>query len=569
MAAVDTDNIFCRILADILAAHGVKTVVCSPGSRNVPMLAAVDAHSGLRTEIVIDERAAAFMALGLALVDRTPVALVCTSGTALLNYAPAVAEAYYQGVPLIVISTDRPVQWIDQDDSQTLNQYEALRRFVKASYDIPAVTKPDSEMQWYVNRLANDAMIEACSRRPGPVHINLRLAPPLGTTTTLPLPHQRVINMMSVPPELSREQIDILADEAAECRILLIAGFAQPDARLNRAVTKFCSLPNVVLMCETVSNLHVSPLDHAIDSVLTTLTPARLDSLRPDLVITIGGALISRQVKEWIRRVQPERHWAIGFTHTTVDSLRSLTCRIEASPASVLSMLTGALRRRRSKLPVGYAEEWLRLRRKADESARDFIESAQWSELTALAKVFRTIPSDYNLFLSNGTVIRYAQLLTTRLPHASYCNRGVSGIDGSTSTAVGGALAASAPTLLISGDMSLTYDLSGLALSQVPDSMRIIVLNNNGGGIFRFISAGVSEDMRERMLCAPPAIDLSRLAPALGWHYLAADSFDTLVPALRRLFDPAYSKTILEIKVPGPLSATLLKAYMQRTHPSH
>ncbi len=565
MGSIDTDNIFCRILADILAAHGVKTVVCSPGSRNVPMLAAVDAHSELRTEVVIDERAAAFMALGMALVGRSPVALVCTSGTALLNYAPAVAEAYYQGVPLIIISTDRPVQWIDQDDSQTLNQFEALRRFVKASYDIPSVSKPDAEMQWYVNRLANDAMIEACARRPGPVHINLRLAPPLGGTTERPLPHQRVINMLTTPTELSREQIDALADEAADCRILLIAGFTQPDARLNKAVTKFCALPNVALMCETVSNLHVGHLDHLIDAVLTTLTTEQLDNLRPDLVITIGGALISRQVKEWMRRVQPPQHWAIGFTHTTVDALQSLTCRIEASPASVLSMLTGALRRRRSRLPLGYADEWLRLRRKAYESARDYIDSAPWSELTALAKVFRTIPTDYNLFLSNGTVVRYAQLLSTRLPHASYCNRGVSGIEGSTSTAVGGALVASAPTLLISGDMSLSYDLSGLALSQIPDTMRIIVLNNTGGGIFRFINAGVSEEMRERMLCAPPTLNLSRLAPALGWHYLCADTFETLTTALHRLFDSTYSKTLLEIKVPGSLSATLLKAYMHRT----
>lgn len=565
MVSTDTDNIFCRILADILAAHGVKTVVCSPGSRNVPMLAAVDAHSELQTEIVIDERAAAFMALGLSLVGRRPVALVCTSGTALLNYAPAVAEAYYQGVPLIVISTDRPAQWIDQDDSQTLNQYEALRRFVKASYDIPSVSQPDAEMKWYVNRLANDAMIEACSRRQGPVHINLRLAPPLGGTTNMPLPQQRVISMLTTPTELSREQIDFLADEAAGCRILLIAGFTQPDARLNRAVTKFCTLPNVALMCETISNLHTNPLNYMVDAVLTTLTTDDLERLRPDLVITIGGALISRQVKEWIRRVRPQRHWTIGFTHTTVDALQSLTCRIEASPASVLSMLTGALKRRRSQLPSGYADEWQRLRRKANESAREYIESTPWSELTALAKVFRTIPSEYNLFLSNGTVIRYAQLLTSRLPHASYCNRGVSGIDGSTSTAVGGALGASAPTLLISGDMSLSYDLSGLALSQTPDTMRIIVLNNSGGGIFRFINAGVSEEMRERMLCTAPVLDLSRLAPALGWHYLAADSFDTLIVSLRRLFNPSYSKTLLEIKVPGPLSAALLKAYMHRT----
>ncbi len=180
MKMQDTDKNFCSILFDVMVEKGVKDVVCSPGSRNTPLLIAASSRESLRKHVVIDERSAAFMALGLAVVSRRPVALVCTSGTALLNYGPAIAEAFYQSVPVVVISADRPEQWIDQDDSQTLRQYEALSNYVKRSYQLPAFGNDDKEMQWYANRIINDAMIEATSRRKGPVHINIQLDNPLG-----------------------------------------------------------------------------------------------------------------------------------------------------------------------------------------------------------------------------------------------------------------------------------------------------------------------------------------------------------------------------------------------------
>ena len=172
---VDTAKRFCSILFDVLQAKGIRNVVCSPGSRNVPLLLAVAQRDDLKKHFVVDERSAAFVALGIAMVTKEPVVLVCTSGTALLDYSPAIAEAYYQALPLIVISADRPVQWIDQDDSQTLRQDNALANFVKKSYSIPSLGEDEKEMQWYVNRIANDAVIEACDSRPGPVHINIHL----------------------------------------------------------------------------------------------------------------------------------------------------------------------------------------------------------------------------------------------------------------------------------------------------------------------------------------------------------------------------------------------------------
>lgn len=562
---LDTDKVFCRILAQVMAEHGVKKVICSPGSRNVPMLMAIDANESLEATTVIDERCAAFMAVGIAQTTQRPVALVCTSGTALLNYAPAVAEAYYQGLPLIVISADRPVQWLDQDDSQTIAQNEALRRFVKQSYDIPTVAKPDTELTWYVNRIANDAMIEACSRRKGPVHINLRIAPPLGTTSCSPLTPQRIIELTTSDGALSRDQIRMLADEAEGKRILLIAGFLPPDDKLNKAVARFASLPDVAVMAETVSNLHLPAECYMVDSVLSVMDENMREKLKPDLVITIGGALVSRMIKDWMRSSHPSMHWTLGFNHTTVDSLQSLTRRIEAPAAPVIAHLATELFRRKPKHTTDYKRIWSECRSNALNSAKCYTLSTPWSELKALSMLIPAIPRNSNLFLSNGTTIRYSQIISESIPHACFCNRGVSGIDGSTSTAVGASFTYRDITLLITGDMSLAYDLGGLAIQDIPPTMRIVVVNNKGGGIFRFIGAG-HPGMRERMLCADPHISIMKLADTFGWNYLKAENEKELTKAIPILFSDRMTKTILEISVPGVESAEILRGYMKRAN---
>ena len=187
----DTADCGCSQLMDVLAARGVKTIVLSPGSRNTPLMIACAARPELKKHLVTDERTAAFMALGIAMVSRNPVAIACTSGTALYNYAPAVAEAFYQQIPLIVISADRPGQWIDQDDSQTLRQFRSLENIVKKSFDIPvwdpapipcANGRFRSEGEWAANRLVNEAITVATTGRPGPVHINIQFANPLEAT---------------------------------------------------------------------------------------------------------------------------------------------------------------------------------------------------------------------------------------------------------------------------------------------------------------------------------------------------------------------------------------------------
>lgn len=562
---LDTDNKFCSILFDVIEKRGVKEVVCSPGSRNAPLLIAAAAREGLHKHVVTDERCAAFMALGMAVVSRRPVALVCTSGTALLDYAPAVAEAFYQGVPLIVISADRPQQWIDQDDSQTLKQFEALANFVKKSYELPAWGTDDPELLWFANRVANDAMIEATARRKGPVHINVRLSEPLGTKRPMGDKEPRIIDLVTADTLANKEIIRELGETVARKKVMLVAGFMSPDSSMHDAVARFCRLPNVVAMAETISNLHLRDGACDVDSVLTAYPKETLDAMAPELVISVGGSLVSRMLKEYLRRNKDKCcHWSVGWSHTTSDCFMSLTKRIELEPSRFLHHLAVATEKARGKGIGGgasYGEEWKRARATAKKAKTQYLQKAPWSELKAFRQLMHLLYMEGNLFLSNGTAIRYAQIVNDPLPHASYCNRGVSGIDGSCSTAIGGAKVFKGKTWLITGDLSMAYDIGSLALPDIPDTMKIVVIDNGGGGIFRFISSTSSLEEREQYFCAAPKLPLRQLADGYGWNYFEAGDEEAFTREFVK-FCASSGKSIFRVVCDGELSARVLKDYM-------
>lgn len=559
----DTAKRFCSILFDVLAEKGVKNVVCSPGSRNVPLLLAVSSREKIKKHFAVDERSAGFLGLGISLVSREPVGLVCTSGTALLNYAPAVAEAYYQSIPLVVISADRPMQWIDQDDSQTLRQDGALTNYVKKSYTIPSLGDDNPEMQWYVNRIANDAIAEATGGRPGPVHINIHLGEPLGEKcpkiTTVP----RLISIIEGDSVANKEVIKSLALRLAEKKVMLVAGFQTPDADLQKAVATFSRFENVTVMAETISNLHLDPLYNQVDSVLTAYEPTLLDKYSADIVISIGGALVSRKLKEYLRRNAHKcEHWSVGRSHTTSDPFMSLTLRIETPAARFFRSINSVLKKKTLCGETGdFRQLWNNLRIKADRVKSQYSEKCGWSELKAFEYILKHLPSDFNLFLSNGTPVRYAQLIKYPLPHASYCNRGVSGIDGSLSTAIGGGIAYKGRSILITGDLSMAYDVGALGLKNVPENFKIIVMDNQGGGIFRFIPSTSELEEREEYLCQAPHLPLRHLAEGYGWEYFDCDNLSTLKNNFEA-FISSPRKSILKITVEGKHSVEYLKKYM-------
>lgn len=552
-------------LASLLWRHGVRQAVTSPGTRNAPIVVALVREGRYDVRMVVDERSAAFVALGMALASGRPVVLVCTSGTALLNYAPAVAEALYRHMPLIVVSADRPAQWIDQDDSQTIRQTRALDNVIKASYYVPAEL-PTDELRWWAARTVNDAALRAVQAPSGPVHVNMAVDEPINALAQrAQAPSPRLIQLAPVTQTLSTAQARALAAAAASChRVMIVAGFAPPDARVSRALRRLTAVPRVAVLTEAQSNAHCPEAVACIDATLSALDDEERRRLMPSLVITTGGALLSRMVKAMLREGASTgmQHWHIGRSDDAVDCFQALSLRIPLDTAEALPPLASAMQIYRDE-PDTYGQEWHEAYQEAMRAKEEFTCRAPWSDLRAMRAIMRALPPTANVQLSNGTAVRYAQLWPTGRLHRVDCNRGVSGIDGCTSTSIGAATQyAAGLTVLVTGDMSAAYDIGALACTFIPPTWRMIVLNNGGGGIFRFIANTRDLDEMPRYLAGDVRLPLRQLAEGYGMAYFEAHDTQTLDDGLRQTLSAELGRpAILNVLTPAEASAEVLRGY--------
>ena len=549
-----TDKLQCQILVETMHFHGVNHAVVSPGSRNAPLIIALS-RSRIKTHIVVDERSAAYVALGIAQQLKAPVALVCTSGTALLNYAPAVAEAYYQKIPLIVVSADRPQEWIDQDDSQTIRQFKALDQFVKRSYDIPARCDDDTAV-WYAERIAHDAMMEATSLRRAPVHINVQLAEPLNELTTEPYKLRQIHHFPSYDG-ICRDDIIKLKGQLLHKRVMIIAGFMEMNEPLRQALNDIAAKDAAVVLTETISNMADDFTINAIDRTLLAIDEND-KRYYPDVVITIGGAIVSRKIKAFLRKVKPD-HWYVGLNDVTVDCFQSLTRRIEANPDTFIPTLF------QDSLTVkSFCTIWKDAHTAGLRRHHKYLEKIGWSDMKAYETIFdfyQQNPDNLIMHLSNGTTIRYAQLFGDRVIAPNFCNRGVSGIDGCTSTAIGAAMV-NGPAVLITGDMSFLYDISALSAITPKLQLKIVVVDNGGGGIFRFIDSTSSLPELEKYFVVKRNLDVEKVAASFGIKTYRADNADSLFEQLSNMMGED-GPAVLVVKTDGKRSAEILKNYFK------
>lgn len=556
----NSDKVFCRELAALLAAYGVRMVFVSPGSRNAPLIVAVARHPQLEYEVVIDERSAAFMALGYAVQRNEPVAIVCTSGTAMLNYAPAVAEAFYRDVPLVVVTADRPAQWIDRLDSQTIHQPGAFGGLVKKSVDIP-VENGDPEQIWEANTLMNDALAAAVTGKRGPVHINVQLDVPLTRVGNFNDENPRVIETVVPHSALTTAHARAIGRELAPPRrVLVYAAGLNAGWRLNRAMTRLAAIPNIAVMHEAQANLHGHGIIGAPDAVLGLMTDDEREAMTPDVLITLGGSVVSRFMKTWLRRNPRVSHWHVGLTDAGADTFCRLTRRIEMDAEDFMPQLASAMQPY-TVSQSDYGRRWHEYAVRARKLTDEFVDAAPWSDLKAVDILFSDVPKGVNLQLSNGTSIRYAQICDTGRMHRIDCNRGVSGIDGSTSTAIGAALGYSGMTLLLTGDMSAQYDLGALASACIPHSFRMAVLGNGGGNIFRYIPTTSQLPELEECFAADVRLPLPELARGYGFRYFEATDAEGLISVLPAFFEEAGRPAVLNIMTDGNVSADTLRKY--------
>ena len=559
-----TDKETCRQLIELLVAHGVCDVVLSPGSRNTPLIVAAHRHEKLHTHVVIDERSAAFFGLGIALQTDKPVALICTSGSAILNYGPAIAEAYYRKVPLIAISADRPEEWIDQDDSQTIRQNGVLENIVKGSFNICG-DNSDKVHRSFAYRAINDAIILALKGPQGPVHINVRLDEPLSGLAAPKSASVPKIELIGCEERgLSSNMYEILAKRVTGKKVMIIAGFGKGGARLDKALDDFIKKTGAVVLHEAQSNIHPSLSIAHIDATLTTFSDEEITELKPDIVISFGGAILSRIIKNYLRSSTKKiEHWHIAESPNAIDCFLALSKRIECEPTAFFEGLAKACPQ--PQTPSGsYLKLWRGKAAEAKAKMMTFFQSCPWSDFYAMGQLMKLAPRKWNLHFSNGTAVRYAQLFDYSAFGRIECNRGVSGIDGATSTAIGAHLCYDDVTLLVSGDMSAQYDMGAFALTEITPRFKMAVLNNGGGGIFRFIKSTSALEECEECFVADVRLPLKELAAAYGFAYYEAANKQSFDKAFSMFAAEKTKPAILNIITPPQESAEILRNFFHR-----
>ncbi|MGM0378081.1 MAG: 2-succinyl-5-enolpyruvyl-6-hydroxy-3-cyclohexene-1-carboxylic-acid synthase, partial [Bacteroidota bacterium] len=470
-----SDKPVVRHVVELCHAHGIRYVILSPGSRNAPFILSFPSSGKFTCLSIVDERSAAYFALGLARSENAPVAVVCTSGTAALNYAPAMAEAYYQQIPLVAITADRPPEYIDQADGQTIRQDKMFINHARYSCQMPVDVNDDGDLQW-VDRMLNDAFRHALGVVRGPVHINVPLREPLYGRGEQETPDDVKFVSVTHPMNVDEELLWDLTNEISDYRkILFVVGARRPGEELDQLVSEMAE-KGIVVLAENLSNLDSSAATGNTDRVLEGLSDD--ESFRPDLLITLDIPVLSKKLKQRLRKLNPRAHWHFSNQNILVDTYGCLTRQLPGNDVQILSRLMQNV----SFFPPDYAQLWQKIRHQTSALHCDFLKEQGWCDLKVFQHLSAHVPPGHEVHLANSTPVRYAQLFDWFPGLGFYANRGTSGIDGCVSSAAGAAFAGKTPVTLITGDLAFLYDANGLWHQYLPSSFRVIVINNGGGG---------------------------------------------------------------------------------------
>ena len=549
-------------LVQIACQKGIRRIVFSGGSRNAPLIIAFNEHGGFKTYSIHDERSAAFVALGMAQQTGETTALVCTSGSAALNYSPAVAEAYYQRIPLLVITADRPLEWIDQGEGQTMKQHNIYANFIKESFEIFQETQHEDEL-WYNTRMFNEA-INLCKIPPfGPVHVNLPLREPLyAKDFDFRRNPSKIIENISPLPSISSTDMEYLAEIwNSSKRKMILTGVLPFDKELKELVSALADDPSVIVLTETTSNIHDDRFINNIDRFIMSIGKDEEDLFKPDLLLTFGSNIVSKKIKALLRVWNPGEHWDVDESDKIIDTYKSLTKHIKSELKCFIRGLINKRHTSFSDFQQIYSERENRV--KSDHL--NFLMNTAWSDLKAYEIVCKNIPLNSNIHMANSTAVRYAQLMTSRPDILYNSNRGVAGIDGCSSTAAGAAMVNNKLTILLSGDIAFLYDSNALWNSYLPDNLRIFVFNNEGGNIFRYIPGPSETDQLEEFFEAHHKFNAEYIAKAFDINYYSASDETELTGKLDYFFEIQKNNrpAIFEIFTPRLTNMDILRDYFR------
>lgn len=529
-----------RNLASLCVDFGVKYAVIAPGSRNAPLIVAFTSQEGMECLSITDERSAAFFALGLSQLKGEAVAIICTSGSAVLNFAPAIVEAYYQQLPLIVITADRPQEWIDQSDGQTIRQANIYQNYIKGSFQLPSDQK--NENTNYSDRIVAQALDAALSFPMGPVHLNVPLNEPLYTDIPSQKSYQKALKTASVKVELTKLD-DYLSVWNASSLKMIVVGQIRPNKELNFLLNHLAQREDIIVIADNLSNISGEKIISSPDLFLASLSESDANAFVPQLLLTIGQSVISKRLKDLLRRNEVKYHWQLYAGIPYADTYRQLS---EIMNVDVISFLSKFV-----TCPVSPNSTFQGLFEKISRARmrfQNYLSTIPFSDMLAVNTILHKIPSDYNVQIANSTPVRLSQLLESREDLSYFCNRGTSGIEGSVSTAAGSAYRSKQNTLFLTGDLSFLYDSNGLWNNYLNAKLKIVVLNNQGANIFSIIGDNEKIEPCKAFFNVPHAVKLDMLCAAYGVNYLKATDQHELEEGLTRLFHETEKTMVLEVQ---------------------
>ena len=562
-------------IAEICARHGITDVILSPGSRSAPLTLAFARHPAYRgrLRVVPDERAAAFIGLGIAQATQRTVVLVCTSGTAGLNYAPAVAEAFFQQIPLLILTADRPPEWIDQLDGQTIRQRNLYGAHAKGAFDFPVdTTHPDAK--WYAERIINEAINLTQAGPAGPVQVNIPLREPFYPKPGEDIVYEqdvKIIRELSVRLAAQSDEIASLAREITKSkgRTLIVLGQQQIDNSFASTLNMLGATMKLPIVCESLcsspfystSFSDKSPFVWHIEQIMAG-SPELLAELQPRLLITYGATILSKSFKQFLRRFPAQQHWHIQAAGEVADTFKNLTHIVRETDYFFEQLWSSHEYQPRSS---GYLQIWQKTEVKASKVLNSFFKNlAPLNEFSAFRQILSALSSTTALHLANSMAVRYANILG--VPQGRqievFANRGTSGIDGCNSTAVGAALAQpERPVVLLTGDVAFFYDRNAFWHNYPTPNLRVVLFNNHGGGIFRLIDGPRDQPELDEFFETTQALTAENLCRDFKLRYFPVRSFAELDAALPVFFAAEGGAAVLEVLTDSKTNAAFFEEY--------
>ncbi|MBP6000714.1 MAG: 2-succinyl-5-enolpyruvyl-6-hydroxy-3-cyclohexene-1-carboxylic-acid synthase [Flavobacterium sp.] len=537
-------------ILEICQYKGVKHIVISPGSRNAPLTIGFTNNPYFTCYSIADERSAAFFALGIAQQLQEPVVVVCTSGSAVLNYYPAFAEAFYSQIPLVVLSADRPQHKIDIGDGQTIRQENV---FANHSLFNANLNEWASE--------ANDALIQealfVAVQQKGPVHINVPFEEPLYETVNAPIYAAKRIDLPIEGDSF------VLEDSFVDCwntatKKLVLVGELLPNALQQEWIAVLANDPSVVVLTEKTSNLHHDSFIDQIDTLITPFKEDEFKAFQPDILLTFGGMVVSKRIKSFLRNYKPSHHWHVD-TIRAYDTYGALSQHFKTDSTTFLRGLLS-----HKTIDSNYKTMIAAIWKDRLTQHNRYTQTVPFSDFKVFDFICKRLPKNSQLQVSNSSAIRYIQLFPMDPTITVYCNRGTSGIDGSTSTAIGASVVNGVPTFLVTGDIGFLYDSNALWNNYLQPNFKIILINNGGGGIFRILPGHEETPTFNTFFETSHQLNAVHLATMFGLAYFEANDENSLAQQYTTFLSQNEKPSILEIFTPEKLNDQVLLDFFRK-----